>query len=381
MLYFSIYGRRARFLLESVMHNWLQRKTISNQNVQTKDALFEHRAHGRWVSFVIAGFVLVVVMILSLGIGRTTIAPNVVVGILAHNWFDVAATYTESQQMVVMAVRLPRILAAVLVGGALALAGAAYQGLFRNPMVSPDILGASTGASFGAAFAILWGFSIHVVQFSAFLCGFGAVVVTMLLSRFLSHGRSSILTLVLCGMVVGTLFQSLVSLVKFTADPDSKLPEITYWLMGSIAKVTWDDLVALSIPVVIGVVPIVLVRWRLNTLAFGEDAAASLGVNVRGLRTILIVCATLLTACVVAMAGVVGWVGLIVPHMARFLGGSDNRAVIPLSLLSGGAFLLIVDTACRTLMASELPLGILTSVIGAPFFIAILARTRQGERL
>jgi len=226
------------------------------------------------------------------------------------------------------------------------------------------------------ALALLLGLGTQLVQLSAFAMGFVAVAVTMALARGLSRGHASTLTLVLCGLVVGTLFQSFVSAVKYTADPDSKLTEITYWLMGSIAKVTWGGLAAMSVPVLVGAVPILLVRWQLKTLAFGEDAAASLGVNVRLLRGVLVFCATLLTACVVAMAGVVGWVGLVVPHVARFLGGADNRVSVPLSLVVGAAFLLVVDTACRPLMASEIPLGILTSIIGAPFFVVVLARTR-----
>lgn len=337
---------------------------------------YETRARSRALVLVVALVVLAVVFVLALGLGRSSISPDVVAGILAHDLFGAPAAFADAQHTIVMSVRLPRVVAAMLAGAALSVAGAAYQGLFRNPMVSPDILGASAGASFGAALALLLGLGTQLVQLSAFAMGFVAVAVTMALARGLSRGHASMLMLVLCGLVVGTLFQSFVSAVKYTADPDSKLPEITYWLMGSIAKVTWGDLAAMSVPVLVGAAPILLVRWRLNTLAFGEDAAASLGVNVRLLRGVLVFCATLLTACVVAMAGVVGWVGLVVPHVARFLGGADNRVSVPLSLVVGAAFLLVVDTACRSLMASEIPLGILTSIIGAPFFVAVLARTR-----
>ncbi|WP_228478295.1 FecCD family ABC transporter permease [Thermophilibacter immobilis] len=339
---------------------------------------FDVRRWSRWVILGLSVVALLVLFVLTLGIGRLSISPGVVAGILGHDLLGLPASFTDAEHTVVMVVRLPRLVAACLAGAALSVAGAAYQGLFRNPMVSPDILGASAGASFGAALALLLGLGTQLVQLSAFGMGFLAVALTMGLARLLSRGRSNTLMLVLCGLVVGTLFQSFVSIVKYTADPDSKLPEITYWLMGSIAKVTWDDLAALAVPLVVGVVPILAVRWRLNTLAFGEDAAASLGVNVRVLRGLLVFCATLLTACVVAMAGVVGWVGLVVPHVARFLGGSDNRVAVPLSLVVGAAFLLVVDTVCRTLMASEIPLGILTAVIGAPFFVLVLART-QGR--
>ncbi|WP_293816869.1 iron chelate uptake ABC transporter family permease subunit [uncultured Parolsenella sp.] len=300
---------------------------------------YETRARSRALVLVVALVVLAVVFVLALGLGRSSISPDVVAGILAHDLFGAPAAFADAQHTIVMSVRLPRVVAAMLAGAALSVAGAAYQGLFRNPMVSPDILGASAGASFGAALALLLGLGTQLVQLSAFAMGFVAVAVTMALARGLSRGHASMLMLVLCGLVVGTLFQSFVSVVKYTADPDSKLPEITYWLMGSIAKVTWGDLAAMSVPVLVGAAPILLVRWRLNTLAFGEDAAASLGVNVRLLRGVLVFCATLLTACVVAMAGVVGWVGLVVPHVARFLGGADNRVSVPLSLVVGAAFL------------------------------------------
>ena len=205
-----------------------------------------------------------------------------------------------------------------------------------------------------------------------------AVIITYFSSKRVGKGTNMTLLLVLCGLIVGTLFQAFVSIIKYTADPDSKLPEITYWLMGSIAKVTWDSLKVFPIPYLLGAVPLLLLRWRLNTLAFGDAEAESLGVNVAALRAVLIVCATLLTSAVVAIAGVVGWVGLIIPHLVRFVTGPDNRVVLPLSLVFGAVFLVLVDTCCRTLMASEIPLGILTSVIGAPFFFIILLRTQRG---
>lgn len=220
----------------------------------------------------------------------------------------------------------------------------------------------------------------HAVQACAFIMGLIAVLITYLSARRIGRGTSEVLLLVLCGLIVGTLFQAFVSAVKYTADPDSKLPEITYWLMGSIAKITWDDLRVLAIPLLAGCVPLLLLRWRLNALSFSDEEAESLGVNVRLMRGVYILCATLLTSSAVSVAGVVGWVGLIVPHLARFAFGPDNRIVLPMSLVIGGGFMVIVDCACRTLMASEIPLGILTSIIGAPFFFAILLRTHRGDR-
>jgi len=270
--------------------------------------------------------------------------------------------------------------AAAMIGGALAISGSAYQGLFRNPMVSPDILGASTGASFGAALALLLSLGNMPVRAAAFAGGLAAVFITYAAARYIGRGSSQVLLLVLCGMIVSALFQAFVSAIKYTADPDSKLPEITYWLMGSIAKVTWSDLRLFAIPFVLGVVPLLALRWRFNILAFGDEEAESLGVNAAALRLVSIVCATLLTASCVAISGVIGWVGLIMPHVVRFIAGPDNRIVVPLSVILGGAFLIAVDTACRSLMPSEIPLGILTSIIGAPLFFLILLRTQQGGR-
>ena len=324
--------------------------------------------------------VLVVLFIMALGSGRTSVNFFDVVQILLSQFGLNTQPIDESAATVVNLVRLPRIVAAVLVGSALALAGAAYQGLFRNPMVSPDILGASAGAGFGAALALLLDGNVRVVQLASFVTGFIAVMITYVSARKISKGIGKILIFVLCGLIVGTLFQAMISAIKFTADPDSKLPEITYWLMGSIAKVTWNDILVFLVPFLIGSIPLLLLRWRLISLAFGDVEAEALGVNVDRLRMINILCATLLTSAVVAIAGIIGWVGLIIPHIARFLFGPDNRIVLPASIVIGAAFLVLVDMCCRTFFASEIPLGILTSVVGAPFFFIILIKT-QSEKL
>ena len=337
------------------------------------------RAASRIVAVVCCA-AAVALFILALGAGRAGVAPADVVSILLNRAFGVEGNFSDMAANIVMNVRLPRVTAALLVGAALAISGASYQGLFKNPMVSPDILGASAGASFGAALALLWNFDNRAVQIMAFVLGFVAVLITYFSARSIGRGGNQILLLVLCGLIVGTLFQAFVSAIKYTADPDSKLPEITYWLMGSIAKITWDDLKLFLVPFIAGAVPLLALRWRLNTLSFGDEEAEAMGVNVTAIRGICIVCSTLLTSAVVAIAGVVGWVGLIIPHLVRFLVGPDNRIVLPLSLVVGGAFMILVDTACRTFMASEIPLGILTSIIGAPFFFAILLKTRKEMR-
>ena len=328
---------------------------------------------------VIALALLIVIAVGAMAVGRAMLSPGTVIEVLWQLATGDGDTPLVSRN-IVLNVRLPRVAAAAMIGGALAISGAAYQGLFRNPMVSPDILGASTGASFGAALALLLSLGSLPVRAAAFAGGLAAVFITYTAARSIGRGSSQVLLLVLCGMIVSALFQAFVSTIKYTADPDSKLPEITYWLMGSIAKVTWSDLRLFAIPFVLGVVPLLALRWRFNILAFGDEEAESLGVNAAALRLVSIVCATLLTASCVAISGVIGWVGLIMPHVVRFIAGPDNRIVVPLSVILGGAFLIAVDTACRSLMPSEIPLGILTSIIGAPLFFLILLRTQQGGR-
>lgn len=328
---------------------------------------------------VVALALLIVVAVVAMAVGRAMLSPGTVIDALWQLVTGDGDTPLVARN-IVLNVRLPRVVAAAMIGGALAISGTAYQGLFRNPMVSPDILGASTGASFGAALALLLSLGNMPVRAAAFAGGLAAVFITYVAARYIGRGSSQVLLLVLCGMIVSALFQAFVSAIKYTADPDSKLPEITYWLMGSIAKVTWSDLRLFAIPFVLGVVPLLALRWRFNILAFGDEEAESLGVNAAALRRVSIVCATLLTASCVAISGVIGWVGLIMPHVVRFIAGPDNRIVVPLSVILGGAFLIAVDTACRSLMPSEIPLGILTSIIGAPLFFLILLRTQQGGR-
>jgi len=328
---------------------------------------------------VVALALLIVIAVGAMAVGRALLSPSTVVDALWQLVTGDGDTPLVARN-IVLNVRLPRVVAAAMIGGALAISGTAYQGLFRNPMVSPDILGASTGASFGAALALLLSLGNMPVRAAAFAGGLAAVFITYAAARYIGRESSQVLLLVLCGMIVSALFQAFVSAIKYTADPDSKLPEITYWLMGSIAKVTWSDLRVFAIPFVLGVVPLLALRWRFNILAFGDEEAESLGVNAAALRLVSIVCATLLTASCVAISGVIGWVGLIMPHVVRFIAGPDNRIVVPLSVILGGAFLIAVDTACRSLMPSEIPLGILTSIIGAPLFFLIILRTQQGGR-
>ncbi|MCX7717926.1 MAG: iron ABC transporter permease [Candidatus Sumerlaeaceae bacterium] len=315
---------------------------------------------------------------LSLFAGRYAVSARDVVSVLMRLARGDTMAAMDSAQAVLLHVRLPRIVAAIAIGGALSAAGAAYQGMFRNPMVSPDILGASAGACFGVALGILLGWPVAAVQAVAFVCGLAAVALTCTISSRLSRDPDSILVLVLAGIVVGAVFMSLVMLVKSVADPYSKLPAITFWLMGSLAAVTARDVPLLAVPILGGLVPLMLLRWRLNVLSLGDDEARALGVNTQRLRLVVVTCSTLMTAVTVAVGGVVGWVGLVIPHVARMLVGPDFRFLLPGALLLGGAYLLLVDALARSALATEIPLGILTSLIGAPVFIYLLARVKRG---
>lgn len=282
----------------------------------------------------------------------------------------VARTWETAAEAVVLNIRLPRIVTAALVGAALSCAGAAYQGMFRNPMVSPDILGASTGAGFGAAVGILLSFGRAGITATAFCFGLAAVLLAALISR--ASRIAATLAMVLSGIMVGSLFSSGTALVKLAADTEQQLPAITYWLMGSLASVKAADALFVTVAVLLGLIPLMLLRWRINVLTMGEDEARSLGVNTGALRAVVIVCATLMTAASVAVSGMIGWVGLVIPHFSRMIFGHDYRRVLPASAMLGAGFLMIVDNIARTVTTSEVPLGILTSFVGAPIFIYLV---------
>lgn len=273
-------------------------------------------------------------------------------------------------------IRFPRLLMVLLVGAALAAAGASYQGMFKNPLVSPDLLGASAGASFGACLAMLLNMSNLFIQLFAFAGGLAAVGLVMLLNRVIRS--DALLGLVLGGILVSSLFSSGSSIIKLVADADDKLPSITFWLMGSFAGIDMHDLLLALLPMLLGFVLLLSQRWKLNVLSFGEEEARSLGVNTGRTRAIVIFGATLLTSCSVAVAGVIGWIGLVVPHLARAVVGPNYKALIPATMIIGAVFLLIVDNFCRLIFAVEIPIGLLTSVLGIPFFVFIYAKNMKG---
>jgi iron complex transport system permease protein len=299
-------------------------------------------------------------------------------GVTFRTVANLVAGHGGLDALILLRVRLPRVLVAMLVGAALSASGAAYQGLFKNPMVSPDILGASAGAACGAAAGILAGLDMVGVQLAAFVCGVAAVTVTAAVSSRMARGGDPVLVMVLVGIVIASVCTAAISFIKTVADPDNKLPAITFWLMGGLSSVTLADARFLLIVMPIGFAPLWLLRWRLNVLSFGEEEAAALGVNPRRLRWAVILGATLLTAASVSVAGLIGWVGLVVPHLARMIVGPNYRVVLPASLAMGGVYLLLVDDVARTAMPTEISLGILTSLIGAPFFLFLLLRSRRG---
>jgi len=281
-------------------------------------------------------------------------------------------------ETVLLVIRLPRILLTAIVGAALAASGAAYQGLFKNPMVAPDILGVSSGAGAGAALAILLGFGSAGVQLTAFLFGLGAVLVVMAIARAFGKSGNSLVIMILAGTVISALFSAVTSMAKYVADTDDKLPQITYWLMGSFARAGAMKNVAIMGAVLLVAGGLMMaMRWRINVMAFGEEEARTMGVNVKATRNVLILCSTMLTSVAVCLCGTIGWVGLIIPHIMRLATGPNYKSLIPLSMLAGACFMVVVDDLARTLVSAELPVGVLTSLIGAPLFIYMLVRGRK----
>lgn len=317
-------------------------------------------------------------LLLSFALGRYPVTPRQLAGLIASRLSLTQASYPGVLQTIVFNVRLPRILAALLVGASLSASGACYQGMFRNPLASPALLGAAAGAGFGATLGIC--LSLHVVgiQTLSFLISLSAVGLTCLLSGRIRHDRT--LGLVLAGIMTGSLFTAATSFFKYAADPYDKLPTITFWLMGSLSSITMADVRFVAVPILMGLVPLYLIRWRLNVLSLGDEEARALGLNVTRYKLLVIVCATLATAASVSVSGMIGWVGLVIPHLARLLVGPDYKNLFPASVVAGGVFLLLVDDLARILASVEIPLGILTALIGVPFFLFLLIRDGGAPR-
>ncbi|WP_311650631.1 FecCD family ABC transporter permease [Selenomonas artemidis] len=316
---------------------------------------------------------LIAVFFLSLAAGRYPLWPDEVAEIQMTALGGAPGADLDST--VVLELRLPRTLLAMLVGAGLSLSGAVYQGIFRNPLVSPDVLGVSSGAGFGAVLGILlWGTG-GVTSLLAFACGTGSVWLAYYFSK--SRGAVSMMSLVLSGIIISSIFSALISLVKYAADPYDKLPAITYWLMGSFAKADFDKLEIIGVPMIAAGALLLAMRWRINILSLGEEEARSLGIDPARLRNIAIVAATVITALSVTSCGIVGWVGLVIPHMCRRIVGVDHQRLLPATCFVGAIFLALVDICARSALAAELPIGILTALLGAPFFAVLLKRTRE----
>lgn len=319
---------------------------------------------------------LIILFFASFLIGRYPISPLEVTMALASKASLINYNVSPSADAVIFQIRLPRIMAAMMVGAALSIAGASFQGLFKNPLVSPDKLGVSSGAGFGAALAILFAAGPFMIQISAFAWGLLAVGLTYMISR--TFKGTSMLSLVLCGIAIASLFTAFLSLIKYIADPYEQLPTIVFWLMGSLAAVTNQDILMITLPMVVGCGILLLVRWRINVLSMGEEEAQTLGVNTKHLHAIIITCCTIVTAAAVSISGIIGWIGLVIPHIARMIVGPDHKVLLPASIFLGAFFLLLIDDVARSVSTVEIPLGILTAIIGAPFFIYLLAKSKEG---
>lgn len=313
----------------------------------------------------------------SFFLGRYPITPKKLIEVVASRILPIEKTWTSAVEHVIFQVRLPRVLLAALIGAGLSCAGAAYQGIFQNPMVSPSVLGASAGAAFGAALGLFFSMNYGEITILAFLFGIGAVLLVCLIGSRVRQNQT--LGLVLAGMMVGSLFSSAVSFLKLVADTNNTLPAITYWLMGSLSGTKMRDLVFAAPLLIVGMAVVYLMRWKINVLTLGEEEAKCIGVDTKRVRWIVVGAATLITAAAVSVSGLIGWVGLVIPHLARMLVGNDYRKMVPASLLLGASYMMVVDNVSRLLLAKEIPIGILTAFIGAPFFLYLILK--EGNSL
>ena len=319
---------------------------------------------------------LLALFLLSFVMGRYGVPLGQVVRILLSGVLPLEQTWTDNMAIAVLNVRLPRILLACLVGCGLSAAGTGYQTVFQNPMAAPDILGASSGACFGAALAILTGQGAVMITVFAFLASLLSVALVYLVGNHTRGNR--VVNLLLAGIMVGSLFSACTSYIKLVADPTNQLPQITYWLMGSLSGTRMGTVKFAAVCMAVGLVPLLLLRWRMNLLTLSPDEARAMGVHTDRLRLAVILSSTVLTAAAVSVSGMIGWVGLVIPHLSRRIVGSDCRRLMPMACLFGAAFLLLVDNMARCLTATEIPIGILTAFVGAPFFIYLMVR--GGDR-
>jgi iron complex transport system permease protein len=326
--------------------------------------------------WAVLAMALILILLLSLAVGRFAVPLEQTLAILLRGFNDTGVAWTPAQQTVIEIVRAPRVLMAACAGAGLALCGTALQGVFRNPLVGPQIIGVSSGAGFGGALAILLGANAISLTASAFLWSAVALLAVVLMSRVKS--RSSVLMLVLAGVVTSAFFGALTSLLVFVADPEQKLPGIVFWLLGSFATADYAKLAIIALTTGLGAVALLTLSWRINLLSLGDEDAAALGVKVQPMRWAILIATCVIIAGQVSVSGVIGWVGLVIPHIARMLVGADHRRLLPASMLIGAAYMAIVDDLARSLTPAEIPLGILTALVGAPIFVVLL-RTLQHK--
>lgn len=333
--------------------------------------------HRKKFGFVIAVLMIILffAIIFSICLGKYTISPSETFSVIVKALFRADQNADPSTVNVILLLRLPRVLLAVLVGAALSVSGACYQSIFQNPLVSPDFLGVSSGACIGAAAAILLGLSSAFISGLAFIGGICAVLLTAIIPLFVKNKSNTIL--VLSGIIVSSLMSSVLGFLKYVADPDTQLASITYWTMGSFSYASTEDILPACVVLILPMIILLLMSWWMDVFSMGTYEAKALGANVRLIRAIAVICSTLLTAGAVSFAGTIGWVGLIVPHFSRMLIGSSGRRVLPVSCITGGLFMLIVDTATRLIGEYEMPISIMTGIIGAPFFMWLLVRKRN----
>jgi len=328
-----------------------------------------------WMTILFVATPFLAVLI-SLSIGRYPVEALSVIQVI---WCKITlqpCPVDEIYQTVVWDIRLPRAILGAMVGGCLAISGASFQGLFRNPLVNAGLLGVSSGAGFGASLAIILFDNVLLTYVFAFGFGMSAVILSYLIARV--YKATPTIMLVLGGVIVSSIFSALISLLKYMADPTNELPAIVFWLMGSLASARFGDIKVAGLPMLIGVSGLLLLRWRINVLSMGDREAHTLGINTTLNKGIIIACASLATAGAVCVSGIIGWVGLVIPHIGRMLVGNDNKILIPVSFSLGALFLVIVDDVSRILTGGEIPLGILTALVGAPFFVYLLKKTKGG---
>ena len=320
---------------------------------------------------------LIALIAIAFSVGRYPVPAGDLVTLLWAKLTGSGHGLDSTVETVVLKIRGPRVVAAIVIGAALAAAGAAYQNMFRNPLVSPDILGVSAGAAVGAVLGIFFSLNVFMIQSLSFAFGLGAVALVYLVSNSV-RGHDPLLVLVLSGVVVGSLLGACVALMKYLADPYNQLPAITFWLLGSLASTNPGDVWSTLPLMLLGLAPMWLLRWRINLLSLDDEEARALGVETGRIRFIVIAAATLMTSAAVAISGVIGWIGLVIPHFARLLVGPGFSRLLPTSILLGATFLLAVDTLARTVAQIEIPLGVLTAFVGTPLFLWQLAAARRG---